>query len=285
MRFVMLCMAVLFATNSTVWSADYPSTLKRIAETGVINVGYRVSNPPLSFTDGGRTPIGYSIDICHDVINAVKEKVATADLKVNYVKVSSTDRFSAIEKGKVDLLCGATTKTHARSQRVGFSLLTFVTGASLLSPDNKKVQGIADLAGRRVAVVSGTSTMKSLQEALAAQNIEAEIVSVQSGSDAMSMMDKGEIDAFSSDQVVLIGQVIARQKDSLYFLSDELFSYEPLALAFARGDTEFQYVVDRAISGLSKNRKIEEYYDKWMGRFGQKPPVLLKALYRLNAIP
>ena len=98
-------------------------------------------------------------------------------------------------------------------------------------------------------------------------------------------MDKGEVDAFSSDQVVLIGQVIARNREKQYFLSEELFSFEPFALAVTRGDVDFQLVADRALSRLNRSGQIAAIYRKWFRRFGEKPPIVLKALYQLNATP
>ena len=277
---VLACLQV-FAANA----AELTGTLKRINETGRINLGYRVSEPPMSFTDESGKAVGYSIDLCDHIVAAVKQKLGRSDIAVNYVPVTAENRFSAIESGSIDLLCGATTKTLGRAERVGFTQLTFVTGATLLSLNDNKVSAISNLKGKRVGVVSNTTTIEALQGAISKMLIDAEVVPVASAADGMEMLDKGEIDAFSSDQVVLIGQVIARKSDKNYYLSQELFSFEPFALALARGDADFQLVADRALSQLSRSGQIAAIYERWFRSFAKKPPNALQALYRLNATP
>jgi ABC-type amino acid transport substrate-binding protein len=239
----------------------------------------------MSFRDQSGNPVGYSIDLCGHIVAAIKQELARPDLSTNFVPVTAENRFSSIETAKIDILCGATTKTLSRAERVGFTQLTFVTGASLLSRQDSKVINVSDLKGRRVAVVSNTTTIEALKRATSELLIDADVVPVATATEGMDLLDNGEVDAFSSDQVVLIGQVIARQSDVRYFLSEELFSFEPFALAVGRGDADFQLVADRALSQLSRNGQIVAIYKKWFGRFGEKPPVVLKALYQLNATP
>ncbi len=124
-----------------------------------------------------------------------------------------------------------------------------------------------------------------MKGALNKRLVDAEVVPVSSAAEGMALLDEGEVDAFSSDQVVLIGQIIARNIEKKYFLSEELFSFEPFALAVTRGDADFQLVADRALSRLNRSGQIATIYRKWFRRFGEKPPIVLKALYQLNATP
>lgn len=285
MRSLVLGLALLCLQVSPSVAADLTGTLKRINDTGQINLGFREAEPPMSFLDESGNPVGYSIDLCDRIAAAVKQKLGRSDIKVTYVPVTAESRFPAIESGKVDILCGATTKTLGRAERVGFTQLTFVTGASLLSMDDDKIRSVTNLKGKRVAVVSNTTTIEALKGALSKLLVDAEVVPVASAKDGMTMLDNGEVDAFSSDQVVLIGQVIARQSGKEYFLSQELFSFEPFALAVARGDMDFQLVADRALSQLNRSGQIGTIYRKWFGRLSEKPPAAIKALYQLNATP
>jgi ABC-type amino acid transport substrate-binding protein len=155
----------------------------------------------------------------------------------------------------------------------------------LLSLDASKVPNVSGLKGKRVAVVSNTTTIEALKGALNTMLIDSEVVPVPSAVEGMALLDKGEVDAFSSDQVVLIGQVIARDSGKQYFLSQDLFSFEPFALAVKRGDADFQLVADRALSQLNRSGQILIIYRKWFARFAEKPTMALKALYQLNAIP
>jgi ABC-type amino acid transport substrate-binding protein len=250
-----------------------------------MNLGFREAEPPMSFRNKSGKPVGYSIDLCNHIVAAAKQKLNRPDIKVNYVPVTAGTRFAAIETGKIDILCGATTKTLGRSKRVGFTQLTFVTGASLLSLNDAKVMRIADLKGKQVAVTKNTTTIKALKGALKNKLIDAKVVPVATAAEGMAALDNRKVDAFASDQIVLIGQVIVRKNQQKYALSQELFSFEPFALAFQRGDADFQLVADSAISRLSRNREIVRLYGKWFGSVGLKPPPALQYLFRLNATP
>ncbi len=285
MRILVLGLALLCLQISASAAGELTGTLKRIDETGQINLGFRESEPPMSYRDQNGNPVGYSIDLCDHIAAAVKIDLGRSDIAVNYVPVTAESRFTSIESASIDILCGATTKTLGRSERVGFTQLTFVTGASLLSLDTAKIPNVSGLKGKRVAVVSNTTTIEALKGALNTMLVDSEVVPVPSALEGMALLDKGEVDAFSSDQVILIGQVIARNSGKQYFLSQELFSFEPFALAVARGDVDFQLVADRALSQLNRSGQILKIYRKWFARFAEKPTLALKALYQLNATP
>jgi glutamate/aspartate transport system substrate-binding protein len=170
MRILVIGLAVLClqisAAKAPSMAGELTGTLKRVDETGRINLGFREAEPPMSFIDKNGAVVGYSIDLCDHIAAAVKKKLDRTDIAVSYVPVTAETRFDAIESGKIDILCGATTKTLGRSERVGFTQLTFVTGAALLSLDSAKVSNVAGLKGKRVAVVSNTTTIEALKQAL-----------------------------------------------------------------------------------------------------------------------
>ncbi len=285
MRTLVLGLALVCFQISASTASELTGTLKRINDRSQMNLGFREVEPPMSFRDQSGKAIGYSIDLCDHIVAAVKQKLGRSDIIVNYLPVTAKNRFTAIETGSIDILCGATTKTLGRSERVGFTQLTFVTGASLLSLSKARVSNIAALKGKRVAVVANTTTIEALKRVLKGGLIDAKIVPVSSATAGMAALDKGEVDAFSSDQIVLIGQIIVRKKKKHYYLSKELFSFEPFALTVQRGDADFRLVADSALSQLSRTGRIVLIYRKWFGRFNIKPPMVLKALYQLNATP
>ena len=278
--FTLLCLPA-----PTLVAAELTETLKRINDSGEINLGYRVDQTPLSFDNGSNNPAGYSVDLCRRIAEAVKQKLARTDININYLPVSAESRFSAIESGKIDLLCGATTKTLSRSEIVGFTQQTFVTGGSLLSRKDAPVENLKSLAGKRVSVVESTTTIEALNAAIKALQLDVEVVATGSTKEAMDMLESKQVDAFASDQVILIGQVISRGGRDVYKLSSELFSFEPFALALSRGDADFQLVADRVLSELNRSGQIAQIYKKWFGSFGEKPPAALNALYQLNSTP
>ena len=285
MRVLAFGLALLFLQVSAAAAGELTGTLKRISDSGQINIGFREFEPPMSFVDKAGQVVGYSIDLCEHITAAVKRKLGQSEIKVNYVPVTAQTRFSSLQDGSIDILCGATTKTFERAERVGFTQLTFVTGASLLSMNSNRVPGLLGLKGKKVAVVSNTTTIDSLKGAIDELLIDAQVVPVASADEGMGLLEKGEVDAFSSDQVVLIGQVIARDTGQDYFLSNETFSYEPFALGVARGDPDFQLIANRALSQLNRSGQIAAIYSKWFSRFTDQPPPALQSLYRLNSIP
>lgn len=270
---------------SSAISDELNQTLKRINNSGEINLGYRTSEPPMSFTDESGRAIGYTVDLCEIVTAAVMKKLNRTNIKINYIPVTAATRFSDIQSGKIDLLCGSTTKTLARSEKVGFSQLTFVTGGGMLSRSDEAISNITGLKGKKIAVVEKTSTKDALEQVLSEESIDAKIIAVASLDEGMELLNKGSVAAFSSDQVVLIGSIISRSEPNRYFLSPQLFSFEPFALAMKRGDADFQQVVDSALSQINRSGQIVGIYEKWFGKFGMEPPIALQMLYKLGATP
>ncbi|MDJ0992036.1 MAG: amino acid ABC transporter substrate-binding protein [Dinoroseobacter sp.] len=261
-------------------------TLAHIEETGEFTIGYRTTHPPVSFADAAGLPTGYSVAICDRVAAEVKAALGRDDIKVSYAAVGAEDRFDKIEDGTIDLLCGATTKTLSRMERVGFSQLTLVTGGTFLSLDPNRIDKVGDLAGQRVAVAGGTTTETALIAALERAGIEAEIVRTSTAEDGLAALNAGEVSAYAADQIVLVGQVMTQSSGNRnYYLSSNFFSFEPYALALKRGDPDFALLVDRTISRLFGSGQITDVYTEFFGPFGLKPPSTLLTLYRLMSTP
>lgn len=266
-------------------AAEQLSTLEQINQTGKIRIGYRQSEPPMSFRDGEGNAIGYSIDLCAQIVTAVKEKVGRPDITVDYLPVNAQNRFTALQENKIDILCGATTKTLSRSELVDFTQLTFATGTSLMSLQDAPVNTLDDLAGKKVAVVQGTTTEKVLDAALKQTATDAEVVIVDSAAQGFNMLKEGQVAAYCSDQVVLIGLLLTSESPRRYGVSEQTFSYEPFALAIRRNDADFRLVADRVLAQLYRSGQILEIYGKWFGQFSERIPSAIAAVYQINATP
>ncbi len=260
-------------------------TLDQIKKSGEIRLGYRTDSLPLAFKDPSGQVTGYSVELCRRIAAAVKETLKLQDLKITYVPLTSEDRVSAIVENKADIECGTTTMTLSREEKVDFTLMTFVTGGSLLSLADSGVGGMADLAGKSVAVVSGTTTEPALKSYLAKNLIDAKVVAVASREDAMKELDAKKVGAFASDQVVLIGQILQASEPKKYRLSHDLFSYEPYAFMVRRNDADFRLVADRAIAQIYRTGQIEQLYQRWFGQVGVQPSPVLAAMYVLQTLP
>jgi len=263
---------------------ETPNTLDQIKQTGKIRIGFRESEPPMSFLDNDANPVGYAIDLCKHIVTDVKRAIGQ-EVKIEYVPVTTKSRFTALADNKIDILCGSTTKTLSRSKLVDFSQLTFVTGASFMTLKGGEFNELSALDGKKVGVVRDTTTIETLKLMLKETFTDAEVVPFDSAPGALDSLRKGGIAAFSSDQVVLIGLVLTAEDRDNFAISPQVFSFEPFALAVKRNDADFRLVVNSVLSKLYRTRQIDQLYDKWFGGFSKKRPPLHNALYQLNATP
>jgi ABC-type amino acid transport substrate-binding protein len=263
---------------------EFTGTLQQIKKSGQIRIGYRVSEPPMSFLDQDGNPTGYSIDICKGIVAKVENQIGT-DVKVEYVPVTADGRFKALGDNKIDILCGSTTKTLSRSEHVDFTQLTFVTGASLMTLKDNKDNDSDGFDGKKIGVVKATTTAVELKKLFEDTSINAEVVLLNSAKEGIDALRKKKIDAFSSDQVVLIGLALKEHDPKNFVIQSDVFSFEPFALAVRRNDADFRLVADRVISELYRSGKILEIYDKWIGKFTRKRLPIFDAMIKLNATP
>lgn len=262
-------------------------TLERIADRGEFRIGYDPDGRPLSYVEDGE-PAGYSVDLCRRIAAGVREHLDLPDMKVTYIPVTLDERFDAIVDGDIDIECGSTTITLGRQERVDFTLMTFVTGGTVLSMQSDRISTLEDLAGKRVGVIRGTTTQDALQRHLSERRIDAIVVHVADGADGLTKLQAGEIDGYASDQVVLIGDALkvleANPRISFSF-ADELFSYEPYGLMVQRNDADFRLVANRVIAQMYRNGQFARLYQNWIGSIGAQPSEMLGAMYQVNALP
>lgn len=282
---LVLSAASLFFFSSSLLAKDSEGTLDKIARTGEILIGYRTDASPLSYENADGNPSGYSVDLCRRIAAGVKAHLGKDDIETKFVPITSDERISAIVSGKIDIECGSTTITLSRLEHVDFTLPTFVTGGSVLTLADSGIKTMPDLAGHTVAAVEGTTTVEQLRNYLSENLIDAKLVVVADRTAGMGQLNKGKVDAFASDQIVLIGQIIEAPFPKRYWLMDETFSYEPYGFVVRRNDADFRLVADKAIAQLYRSEQHIDIFHKWIGRIGIRPPPVLIAMYQLNTIP
>jgi ABC-type amino acid transport substrate-binding protein len=282
---IVLLAAGLVLPGSTLLAKDSEGTLDKIAKSGEFLIGYRTDASPLSYENADGEPSGYSVDLCRRIAAGVKAHLGKDDIKTKFVPVSSDERISAIVSGKIDIECGSSTVTLTRMEQVDFTLPTFVTGGSVLTLAESGIKGMTDLSGKKVAVVQGTTTVEQLRNYLQEALIDARVVTVADRSAGMAQLNKGDVDAFASDQIVLIGQIIEAPFPRRYWLMDSTFSYEPYGFVVRRNDADFRLVANKAIAQLYRSGQHIDIFQKWIGRIGIQPPAILIAMYQLNTLP
>ena len=279
---LMLVWTILF--SFVVITEAQADTLAKIKESGTIVFGYRTASPPFSFVDQSGKAVGYSIDLCERIAAAVKDELSLNGIKIDYVPVTAENRFSMVRQGKVDIVCGSTTNTLKRRERVAFTLLTFITGAEMLVRTGSGIDRLKDLKGKKVGVVKGTTTETGLTKALKQQFINAQVVIVKDHDDGLRALEDSKIDAYTSDRIILIALAREARDPSKLMLMNQFYSVEPYALVVRRDDPDFRLIADRTLASLYRSGRIVEIYRRWLGKIG-RPSDLVKALYILQGIP
>ncbi|HEY1864662.1 MAG TPA: amino acid ABC transporter substrate-binding protein [Roseiarcus sp.] len=258
-------------------------TLDKVRQDKALRIAFRDDAPPFSFTDSIGEPAGFVVDLCRSVAKQIGQQLNIDDLKVAYVLVTAENRFDAIENGKADLLCEPTSETLARREHVDFSIPTFVDGASLLVGADAPGD-FGALSGKKIGVLAGTTTEKSLRDTLASAGLVAEITPAKTHQEGLAMLDKGEIVAYFADRAILSYLASKSSDSSKLRLANNYFSLEPYALALPRGDEDFRLAVDRALSHIYRSGEIAIVFAHTFGNEMQ-PSDTLKTLYSIAALP
>ena len=282
MRGILTAILLVVFLTTPLSAQELTGTLLQIQKSGKVKIGYRKSQPPMSSLNKDGTPEGYSIDLCQHIVAGIENKIGK-DIKIEYVPVTAAERFQALSDNRIDILCGATTKTLSRGEIVDFTQLTFVTGASFMTLKDTNLAN--NFNGKKIGVVEGTTTYTALKELFDDPEIKAEIILVKTSSDGINALEKGEIDAISADQVVLIGMALKFDHPEKFSILPNLISYEPFALAVRRNDADFRLVADRVISHLYRTKQILPIYNKWFGQFSSQMPSAFEAVIKINATP
>lgn len=285
MRVLLVAFAALIGLGQTAGAADLSGTLKRIKDTGQFTIGYRSDAPPFSSEDANKQAMGFSIDLCQRIAEGAKQKLGLGSLKVVFVPLTAESRFAAVADGSVDIECGVSTITLNREEIVDFSLMTFITGASLMTLADSEIPNVDQLAGKKLSVVAGTTTEKALAQKLADLGLKADVIKVKDHAEAMAKLDAREVAAHVGDQLTLIGLARKSADPGKYALVVEPFTYEPYGLMVRRNDADFRLVVNRVLAGLYRSGEIGKIYERWFGDWGGKPSRLLIAMWALNGIP
>jgi glutamate/aspartate transport system substrate-binding protein len=281
---VLLALGLVGASAGSVAAQALDGTLKKIKSTGVIRIGYRESSAPFSFMGPEGKPVGYSIDLCDRVARAVQAELKLTNLKVQYVPVTVSNRMELVASGAVDIECGSSTASLSRQERVDFSSLIFVDGGAYLVGRGAGIQGITDFAGKKIGVITGTTTEPAVQEDLQRNGVTATIVPITDHDKGFLALQAGEIDAYASDRTILVGLLIRENAADKFGITDQQFSYEPYALMLRRNDSPFRLAVNRALARLYRSGDIVPIYSKWFGVIG-RPSGALLLMYRLFALP
>lgn len=257
-----LAFTVGLVTASTGVAAE-SMTLRKIRETGVVTIGYRDASIPLSYLDARQKPIGYSIDICRHIVDAVKAHLQMQELTTRMVLVNASTRIPLVANGTVDLECGVTTNNVERQQQVAFTVTTFVAESRVLSRKSSPVRTVSALNGKTVVSAAGTTSVRHLQDLGRRRSMGLTILAARDETEALRMVDTDRANAYAMDDVLLRSAAAASGHPEDYLISDDALSVEPYAIMLNRDDPEFKRLADEAIVQLFKSGEIYRLYHQW----------------------
>src|SRR5258708_775982 len=238
-------------------------TLANIKMAHVVRLGYRESSPPFSFLDQANRPIGYSLELCEAIVDEIGVEVDDANLKIEYVKVTSDDRIPAVVQNKIDLECGSTTANAERSKQVAFSPLIFVAGTKLMVPKASTISGAADLKGKTVVVTKGTTNEQAMHNVDKKFALGLNITASPDHEQSYQMLVDQNAHAFPTHYILLYGLIARHKGQDKFRLTVEYLSYDPYGLMFRKGEPQLTAVVERTFRKLGSNRDLIPLYNKW----------------------
>jgi glutamate/aspartate transport system substrate-binding protein len=268
-RMIGLALAAAFSAGQAN-AEELTGTLKKIKETGTITIGYRDSSIPFSYLDDNQKPIGFAIDICYKIADAVKKELKLDKLEVEFNPLSSSSRIPLLANGTIDLECGSTTNNADRQKQVAFTNTHFLTATRFVSKKSSNLNSIDDLKGKSVASTSGTTNIRQLTEANAARNLGINIIPAKEHAESFLMVETDRAVAAVLDDILLASFVAGSKDPNAYVISKDAFSKpEPYAVMLRKDDPAFKKVVDGATAALYQSAEGQKLYDKW---FMQKIP-------------
>jgi glutamate/aspartate transport system substrate-binding protein len=264
MNFALRFAAVMLAAGIGGSALAQQGTLDKIKASGSITVGHRDASIPFSYLDDKQQPIGFAMDLCAGVVDAVKSHLKLPALKINYQAVTSATRIPLLANGTIDLECGSTTNNVERQKQIGYTMTHFLTASRFISKKSDNLTRISDLKGKTVVSTSGTTNIKQLVEANAAQNLGINVLAAKDHAEAFLMVDTGRAAAFVMDDILLAGLAANHANPGLWQISTDAFSApEPYGIMIRKDDPAFKKVVDDAISNIYKSGEAAKLYGKW----------------------
>ncbi len=265
MRLPTLVATALLA-GTFVLPAQAGPTLERIQAQGFMTLAHRESSVPFSYLDANRQPVGYAMDLCLRLVDAVRARLRLQALPVKLLPVTAATRIAAIAGGQADLECGSTTNNAERRQQVAFTVPHFIAGARLLVPVDSTITTLAGFQGRKLVSTKGTTPLKLITAANTERLMGITVLEAPDHARAVEMVEKGEADGFVMDDVLLYGLIAARPGPKKLQVVGKFLAIEPLAIMLSKDDPEFKRLVDTEMKRLVRSREAHALYERWFSQ-------------------
>ncbi|NDZ15321.1 amino acid ABC transporter substrate-binding protein [Variovorax sp. WS11] len=261
--------------------AQEGGTLAKVKASGAITIGHRESSFGFSYLDSDLKPVGYSIEICKRIVEAMKAELKMPAIEVRWQAVTSANRIPLVTNGTVDIECGSTTNLVERQKQVAFSPDIFRYNVRMLVKADSGIRSIADLQGKTVVTTTGTTSFRLLREADRGRNLEVNNLAGKDHTDSFLLVESGRAQAFVLDDILLAGQMANARNPKDFIITGESLRTENQALMFRKDDPQMKALVDRVVGGMMKSGEMEKLYNQWF--MSPIPPKNININYPLNA--
>ncbi len=238
-------------------------TLQKIKDTGTITIGHRESSIPFSYLDGNQKPVGYSMELCNKIVDAVKKELKMPALVTKLTPVTSQTRIPLMTNGTIDLECGSTTNSLERQKQVAFGVTTFVSPVRMVVKADSGIKTLDDLNGKAVATTTGTTSDRYIKQNEKGHNIDVKNVYGKDHAESFLMVETGRASAFVMDEVLLAGFIANAKNPKDFAIVGPALSTEPYGIMLRKDDPQFKALVDKTLSSLMKSGEINKIYAKW----------------------
>ena len=242
---------------------ELAGTLKKIKDTGTITIGHREASIPFSYLDDKQQPVGYAMDLCMKVVDAVKAELKMPGIKVALQPVTSANRIPLLQNGTIDIECGSTTNSVERQKQVAFGPTYFVINVSAVVKKSSGIKSLAELNGKAISTTSGTTAVPLLKKYEKTANIDVKEIYGKDHAESMQLLATDRVSAFVMDDILLAGQVANQPRPGDYVIFPESLRTEPYSMMLRRDDPQFKALVDRAVGAVYKSGEIEKIFNKW----------------------
>ncbi|MDQ2962373.1 MAG: transporter substrate-binding domain-containing protein [Pseudomonadota bacterium] len=254
---------VAVGIGTAVCAQELTGTLKKIKDTGAITIGHRESSIPFSYLDDKQQPIGYAMDLCMKVVDAVKAELKMPNLKVNLQPVTSSNRIPLLQNGTIDMECGSTTNSVARQQQVAFGPTYFVINVSAAVKKSSGIKSLADLNGKTISTTSGTTAVPLLKQYEKTKSADIKEIYGKDHAESFLLLSQDRTAAFVMDDILLAGQIANSSNPGDYVILSESLRTEPYSMMLRKDDPQFKALVDKTVGGVMKSGDIHKIYSKW----------------------
>ena len=241
---------------------QFTGTLQKARASGAVTIAYRESSIPFSYLSARGEPIGYSIELCRKLVDAIGDAVGR-ELAIKWLPVTSDSRIDAIVSGRADLECGSTTNNLERQKLVGFSPTIFVSGTKLMVKSGSPIKSFRDLAGKTVAVTAGTTNEKTMRELAVKFKLDYRLLVLRDHAESFAQVAGGKADAFATDDVLLYGLIAQNKAQGKYQVVGEFLSYDPYGIMYRKGDLQIGRLINTTFHDLAEDGEVARQYKRW----------------------